>query len=221
MVDRVLAATQILHDLQQLGDDVSRLYANEDESWFSFYPTLPQQETKSWVGQDNKRTRAVKTGLTNKKTLLLICFTPNKKVCIATLPYGETIDSDRYITFLRSVGDHWRKLHRDPTRLSDISVQHDNARPHTSQQTRQFLDSRSVRLIKQPPYSPDYNLCDRWLFAQLKTRLKLSTFTSHQEVRIAATHAFADIPVECFTAQVEKLKMHLVNVIDAHGDYII
>ena len=176
---RVRSARGILDVLAELGTETPSLYAVEDESWFAFHPKLPKQENKSWVGPDNKRMTVVKQGLTKKKTLLLICFTTNRKVWIETVPYGETVNSSRYIDFLTAVGDHWRRLCRDPRKLRDIFLQHDNARPHTSAESRNFLQRRSVRQVYQSPYSPDFNLCDRWMFSALKCQMKNMTFETH------------------------------------------
>ena len=133
----------------------------------------------------------------------------------------STASNFRYIAFLAAVGDHWRRLHRDPTHLRDIFLQHDNARPHTSSESQEFLQRRSVRLIYQSPYSPDFNLCDRWLFSALKCQIKKMNFETHDEVKQAATQAFSTIPQERFTTELEKLKIHLNRVIQSGGEYCV
>jgi hypothetical protein len=47
------------------------------------------------------------------------------------------------------------------------------------------------------------------------------TFNTHDEVRSAATQAFAAIPHDRFSREIEKLKTHLNSVIVAEGDYIV
>ncbi|QQP51239.1 Uncharacterized protein FKW44_012534, partial [Caligus rogercresseyi] len=44
----------------------------------------------------------------------------------------------------------------------------DNARPRTTTDTREFLTRRDVEPVKQSPYSPDLNLCDRFLFLKVE-----------------------------------------------------
>lgn len=219
--ERVGIAKEILIHLDDMGEDVHRLYAVEDETWVSFDPLLPKQENKCWLANGQQRHTIVRPKLTNRKALLLLCFTGNKKVVIEALPYGETVDSQRYITFLKKVGDNWRTLRRDSTRLNEVHFQHDNARPHTSAATRTFIERRGVTMVPQPPYSPDYNLCDRWLFAALKTKLKKMTFRSAEEVKVAALQAFDEIPENRFPSELIKLRDHLNAVILKHGDYII
>ena len=91
----------------------------------------------------------------------------------------------------------------------------------TSAESRNFLQRRSVRQVYQSPYSPDFNLCDRWMFSALKCQMKNMTFETHEEVKIAATQAFATIPNERFSSELEKLKNHLHNVIASGGTYLV
>ena len=133
----------------------------EDESWIEHQPTATKQEGKVWIPKDAHRPQVVRQHLTPNKSLLLICFTVNKKISIKVIPYPQTINSDVYVDFLKTTGDRWRTLRRDPTRLSELHYQHDNAKPHTSNFTKDYLNKRGVSLIFQSPYSPDFNFCDR------------------------------------------------------------
>ena len=221
-LQRIESATLILQRLEQLGEDAAkRLYAVEDETWVNFDPMLPKQENKCWIGEGDSRQTITKAKITKRKALLLLCFTANKKVVVKTLPYGETVNSEQYIAFLKLVGDRWRSLRRDPTHLRDLSLQHDNARPHTSKDTTRFLQDRDVFLVKQSPYSPDFNLCDRWLFAHLKCAFKHMRFDSADEVKDAALRVFKSTPEERFSTELQKLKDHLHCVIQNNGSYIV
>ncbi|QQP50231.1 Uncharacterized protein FKW44_011161, partial [Caligus rogercresseyi] len=81
----------------------------------------------------------------------------------------------------------------DKIRLKDCLLMWDNARPHTATDTREFLTRRDVEPVKQSPYSPDLNLCDRFLFWKLK-------------------HLLYD--------QLRKLRGHCHDVIAVGGDYV-
>ena len=39
--------------------------------------------------------------------------------------------------------------------IDELVIQHDNATPHTSSRTREFIEQRNVQVLKQPAYSPD------------------------------------------------------------------
>ena len=151
---------------------------------------------------------------------MLICLTSNKSA-VRALPYGTTIDSSVYISFLRETGDKWRRLRSDPTRLCDLSFQADNARPHVSRETREFLAMRNVKTLFQSPHSPDFNLLDRWVNSHLKTNFKHRVFCSSQEVEEAALQVLRSIPHARFVKEIDKLKQHLQIVIQKGGDFVI
>ena len=150
----------------------------------------------------------------------MICLTANK-FSVKALPYGETINSNVYVDFLKATGEKWRKLHSDPVKLNELSFQHDNARPHSVKATKHFLERPGVKMITQAPYSPDFNILDLWINCHLKTKFKNTTFTNAKEVGVAALQALRDIPFEVFLHNLEKLKTYLKAVIDKNDEYII
>ncbi|QQP55012.1 Uncharacterized protein FKW44_008038 [Caligus rogercresseyi] len=68
--------------------------------------------------------------------------------------------------------------------------------PHVGQCTfphchryQEFLTWRDVETVKQSPYSPDLNLCDRFLFRKLKHLLREDEFGGHNEATLAVQRA--------------------------------
>ena len=45
-----------------------------------------------------------------------------------------------------------------------VLLQHDNARPHVSKQTKEAIYRLGVECVPHPPYSPDLAPSDYWLF---------------------------------------------------------
>lgn len=218
---RVGAAKGIIRKLNQLGETAKRVYTIEDETWVPYEPYPSRNESKTWVKRGEKGPFLPRPQMTDKKTLLMVAFTPNKKFSVEGTEKGETVDADRYIEFLKRTGDKWRTLRSDPTKLSDLVLQHDNARPHSAQKTKQFCERRSISLLWQSPYSPDLNICDRWLFDVLKKQLRSQEFEDAEEVVAAALRTLRDIPEEALWQQVEKLLQHCKNVIQSKGDYVV
>ena len=72
-------------------------------------------------------------------------------------------------------------------------------------------------MVFQSPYSPDFNLCDRWLFRELKTRLGTKTYRYHLEIKEAIKVSFRSIP-EKFAKQISLLFDYSQNVIDKKDD---
>ena len=66
----------------------------------------------------------------------------------------------------------------------------DNAQPYASRVTQGFLANLGVQLIKQSPYLPDSNLCDRFLFRKIKSDLKGVNSDGPDDVRRKVQHIF-------------------------------
>ena len=98
--------------------------------------------------------------------------------------------------------------------------QHDNARPHTAATTRAFLDNNNVVTLKQPAYSPDFNLCDRWVFGRLELNRKHISFQSAEEIKEYVTEELKKVSKEELTAELERFKIDLKDVIDRDGAYL-
>ena len=73
----------------------------------------------------------------------------------------------------------------------------------------------------QSPYSPDLNLCDRFLFSWLKNDLSDQQFEDHEDLEKAALRALRNMSEEALVNQVENLLAHCQSVIDYGGDCII
>ena len=120
--------------------------------------------------------------MADKKVMLMVAFTPNKRFSITAVPPKEHVDANFIIQFVRHTGDLWRCLRSKPIHLNDMLWQWDNARPHTARLVKDFLDfrceARGITTVSQSPYSPDFNLCDRLLFRWMKAEFSKREFES-------------------------------------------
>ena len=67
--------------------------------------------------------------------------------------------------------------------MENVRLVHDNARPHVSRNLNDFLASTAVRLLPQPPYSPDCNLSDRYIFPRLEAIRGNNNFNTKGELK--------------------------------------
>jgi len=190
-----------------------------------------QELTTAW-GEDTQSLRQLimawkplrqvvrQSSMTNRKSLLLLAFTPNKRFLVTALPYGVSVDAQCMVDYLRRTGDLWRTLRSKPVRLNEVSLQIDNARPHTARLVPDFLQEKNITTIWQSPYSPDLNLCDRFLFLWLKNSLRGMTFNSVEEVEEASLRVLREISEESLHEQVDLLLEHCHCVIDASGHHV-
>jgi hypothetical protein len=218
---RVNCAKQLRRVLFAMKEAKYDLYAVEDETWVSWNAHGTKSDNRTWLGKEESRRQVVRqTFMTSQKSLLLVTFTPNKRFSVTALPYGVTVDAQRMVDYLRRTGDLWRTLRSKPARLSEISLQMDNARPHTARLVKEFLEGRGVTTIWQSPYSPDLNLCDRFLFLWLKNSLRGMTFHSAEEVEEASLQVLREISEDALREQVDLLLEHCQRVIDVGGHYV-
>ena len=124
------------------------------------------------------------------------------------------------MNFVWSTGEKWRTLRTNPIALRELVWQHDNARPHVKQAVQSFFAARHIELLPQPAYSPDLNLCDRWLNDRIKTELRQQHFDNHCDVEKAIVDVLRSIPVEQYRHELEKLIRHCSQIIDVGGGYV-
>ncbi|QQP51711.1 Transposase [Caligus rogercresseyi] len=84
---------------------------------------------------------------------------------------GTTTDRNTMIEYLRTTGKRFLSLKKGQDPAERLS-------PHVGQCT-------DVEPVKQSPYSPDLNLCDRFLFRKLKHLLQEDEFGGHEEATLA------------------------------------
>jgi len=190
-----------------------------DEKFFYCRKVAAPNKIGSWMDAEGDTVRRQTARRTNmeKKFLVIVAVSQQGYHYFEVLTTNEHITSDRYVDFLRNL-EHFLRQQQVPIFPENMRLQHDNARPHSAGQTSQYLDGRNIRLIRQPPYSPDVNLCDRYIFPRLEALTK--PFQSSQEI---SNFLGAELPK--FTAQrmykaLEDAIDHMKKIIEMNGNYI-
>jgi hypothetical protein len=219
---RVNCAKQIRKVFFSRGiEKILNCLAVEDETWLHLEGKGSKADNRCWLGAGDSRPTVTRRSISEKKTMLLVAFTPNKRVSICTTPPNTKVDGQFMIDFIRHTGDLWRTLRSNPIHLDEVLWQMDNARPHSCRAVTDFLATRQVEQLWQSPYSPDFNLCDRFLFKWLKEDFSKRSFADHNEVKEAALQWFRQLDEKHLHTEVERLYEHCQKVIDARGAYIV
>ena len=196
-------------------------YVVQDEAWIGWEVKRTRAQNKTWLAKGQKKMRVVKPKLTNKKTMLLVAFTCSPpRFSITALPKGTTVDADCMVQFLKDTRHRFNNLRKHPAKFDDMILQMDNARPHTAAVTQDYLAAYGLKLVQQSPYSPDLNLCDRFLFTRLQESLRLEHFEGPAHVVKAAQHYCRSLTEETLKKEFAKLLEHCRAVIRCGGDYI-
>jgi hypothetical protein len=148
-----------------------------DEKWLHSEPMPPKESHRAWVdpGGGGDRPEQARRIISDKKFHIIVRISFRGDYYFEVLQHGETVNAHRYVDFLQRLQ---QRRHRGV-----LTIMHDNARPHTAVMTENFLRENNITRIPQPPYSPDMNLSDRFIFRNMETARSFTTFHTDDEVK--------------------------------------
>ena len=82
----------------------------------------------------------------------------------------------------------------------------------------QFLTSKGITVMPQPPYSPDLEPCD-FLFQKAKSAMKGHHFESTEDIQRSVTQALNDIPQAAFQEYYKQWQHCWKTCVQAQGMY--
>lgn len=198
--------------------DLMRRIVVTDEKYFYHRSLGSKQSNRAWCLDSEEQPRIARRVMHDAKSHVICAITFTGRYYFHVL-HNATVNSEVYISFLQ---DMHKKFVHEQSALGwkDMILIQDNARPHTSVMTTNFIQSKGVRLLKQPPYSPDYNLCDRWLFSTLERQRKDTHFSSGRDLEEFLDKSLRELDKTALQRQWMRLKSDLAAIIDASGDYL-
>lgn len=194
--------------LQQIQETVVVI----DEKWLYSDPLPPKENNRAWVEPGGDRPRQSRRIIADKKFHIIVAINFRGDHYFEILKQGETVKAHRYIEFLERLQENHNG--------SELTIMHDNARPHTAKMTEQFLVSAGIQRIPQPPYSPDMNLLDRFIFRNMETRRSHKSFKTESEVRVFLNEFLNDQTRVMLQNELLHFRQELQEIIDAEGDYL-
>ena len=112
-----------------------------------------------------------KRSLSTKKVLYAIFFSGEGVAIKVLVKRGKSITGKYYKdVVLKKLKKYYQKR-RPATGFKHVCLLHDNAPAHTSAIVTAFLKKEKVTVLPHPPYSPDLDPCDFFLFPKLKAFL--------------------------------------------------
>ena len=132
-----------------------------DEKFFYCRKLKPRNKIGSWVSAsgDQPHLQTALRSPMEEKYLVIIAISQRGRHYFEILNRNESINSTKYVEFLKNLLQ-FQIGFENPILPENMRLQQDNARPHVSLET--------IRLLPQPPYSPEVNLCDAYLFPRLE-----------------------------------------------------
>lgn len=214
---RVEMCQNLLEILQRRGMR-TRLYVC-DEKWIYLKKIHSGNHAKCWVPIDGAGDKAdlVRKSMCLKKRMILVAGNFSGDFYFEILEDGGSINAVRYIEFIDNCFQH---IQDNGTPAERILWMHDNARPHRALVTEQYLERKVVTKVRQPPYSPDLNLMDRYVFRNMENDRLRKDFADVREIQDYVTDFLGTLTPHKMNKEFIKLQEHCTNVIAANGSYL-
>jgi len=188
-----------------------------DETWIYLRQIGRKQSNACWRDKGQEPGTVVTRERNELKVQFSIFFRSSGAVFVRSLGKGETLDQFYYQdNCLKPVIKELQRL-RPETGTRGIKLLHDNARPHSAQEAKDYLKKEGINLMPHPPYSPDLAPCDYWLNSYMKQQLH--TYKDANSLHNAVSKVVFNIPTEeyrkTFNKMIERIRLCIKN----NGDY--
>lgn len=195
-----------------------------DEKFFYCRSLAPSNKIGNWLNEttaqgDDPIRHTARRSTMEKKFMAIIAVSQKGEHYFEMLDLNESVNAERYTQFLTHMEAHFKNLRR-PIMPENMRLQHDNARPHTALQTQAHLENLNIRLIRQPAYSPDLNLCDRYIFPRLEASRHKTNFNSRDDIQDFLNQKLSEFTAARMNNALNDLQEHLEKVIEVGGKYV-
>ncbi|XP_045446270.1 histone-lysine N-methyltransferase SETMAR-like [Melitaea cinxia] len=134
-----------------------------DEKWILF----DDKCSASWLDPGSLPKKCPKRKITPKKVIVTVWWSSAGVIHHSFLRNGMNITADMYCEELSTIMGKLARLQPALVNRSGPLLLHDNARPHTAQQTVSRLQELGFDILRHPPYSPDLAATDFHFFQNL------------------------------------------------------
>lgn len=190
-----------------------------DETWLHYSTPEMKSQSRQWIEKGGNPPRKAKVVGSAKKIMFLAFFDSKGMVYQHYVSSGTTINSAYYCEVLAKFLHHLRE--KRPEKIRDGWLLHqDNARPHTSKETSEFMAKKHINLFEHAPYSPDLAPCDFHLFPKLKMKLAGQKFDTLQALQAAVQGVLQELFENGASHVMEKWHERLTKCIEVSGDYV-
>ena len=187
-----------------------------DESCVHHFDPESKVQSMEYRHKTSPSPRKFKVIASARKVLLTIFWDMKGVVHMEFLKQGHTVNSEKYISTLRTLKARLRRVRNG----RDSLLKHDMALPHTSRQTQDALAQLKLSALPHPEYSPDLAPSDYFLFLQLKKHLKGNHYNSDEKVVAAVRQWCREQPQEFFADGIRQLVRGWQLCVDRDGDHV-
>jgi len=195
-----------------------------DEKCFYCRHLQPRNKIGNWLSEtsaqgDEPVRHTARRSPMEKKFMAIVAVSQRGDHYFEMLELNEHVNAERYIQFLKRMEAYFKNL-QNPILAENMRLQQDNARPHTAQRTMAYLEERNIRLVRQPAYSPDMNLLDRYIFPRLEAARPKVNFASLNDIQDFISRELPNFTANRMNKALDDLIVHLRKVIGSGGKYV-
>lgn len=216
---RVECAEEVLRRYEEEKDDFLDSIVTGDETWAHHYTPETKQQSKQWRHPTSPKPKKFKQTLSAGKVMATVFWDRKGVLLVDFMPKGTTINAERYCQTLEKLR-RAIKNKRPGMLTKGVSFHHDNARPHTANQTKELLSKFGWELVEHPPYSPDIAPSDYHMFPTLKKHLGGKKFATDEEVQQEVNTYLRNADGSWYDDGIQKFIVRMKKVIERQGDYI-
>jgi hypothetical protein len=188
-----------------------------DENWcFQYHPETKRQSLE-WCSKGSSRPK--KTCMSKLKAkCMFVCFFDSMGIVHKEwVSAGQTVNQYYYTEILERLRK--RVMRFRPIIQKNWIFHHNNAPAYAVLSVAQFLISRCITVMPQPPYSHDLAPCDFFLFQKVKSAVKGHHFESMEGIQRAVTQALNNIPQAAFQECCKQWQYCWKRCVQAQGMY--
>ena len=215
-LQRVQICRELLAKFDEDGEDFLRQIVTGDESLVHHYDPESKQQSKEFRHKTSLSPKKFKVFSSARKMLLTIIWDSKGVVHTEFVEKGNTVNSTKYVNTLEKLKARLRRVRSEKV----SNIHHDNARPHTSLETRTALDRLGLRTLPHPPYSPDLAPSDLFLFPKVKDYLKGNRYETDEDVKNAVFSWCRDKTADFFADGIQQVVRWWRLCIERDGDYV-
>jgi len=210
---------QHLQCYQDEGDETLSRIVTGDESRVHHYKPKTKRASMQWKHPASPAHKKFKVTPSDRKVMLTV-FWDCQGVLLTEFQQREhTITSASHYMILIKLR---AAIHRKRLGLltKGILLLHDNARPHSANQTTATLRSFKWKVLQHPPYSSELTPSDFHLFGPLKQHLSGESFPDDDTVERAVCAWFQQQPQAFYAEGFQGLEKRWKKCLNLYGDYV-
>lgn len=201
------------------GNDFLERIVTGDETWVHHATPESKRDSMTWKHLTSPPVRKFKTTPSARKTMATVFWDCRGVILVDFLPHGTSINAVRYCETLDRLRNAIKRK-RPGLLSSGVLLLHDNATPHSSAKTQDWLARYNWEVVEHPAYSPDLAPSDFHLFGPLKQELSGRHFTTDDELKATVLQFFSQQDTDFYRGGIMALVKRWDKCLNKFGDYV-